>query len=85
MKSKKIDLTCDVNTCAKVTDLVAFLEIVGIKSANDQHEYLNSTMDNDFCDHCDAHVNDCDCDKNNSYHHGGRYMREYDDGASLED
>ena len=82
MKSKKwIDSTCaaDLN---QMICLAGFLSELGISSADDMACTCDEILSDDFCGTCEAHKDDCDCGSGDG---GGRYMREYDDGADYED
>lgn len=80
MKPKKID-TESLQDLQIVQALANFLIILDIKSAEDLYAEIDEIADEDFCGDCESHKDYCECNQD----HGGRYMREYDDGADYED
>lgn len=80
MKSKKID-THDLKDLQAVSRLANFLMNLNIKSAEDLYQEMEDAISVEFCDYCETHKDYCECHQD----HGGRYMREYDDGADYED
>jgi len=75
----KIDME-DVDDINQVMSLGEFLNQLGIKSSDSLLEICDDALTAGSCDECGEHLNyECNC------HNGGRYMREYDDGADYED
>jgi hypothetical protein len=80
MNKKRIDLT-NKNDANKISDLCAFLYDIGIRSSEELCKESEEILMN-WCDDCDHCKDECEC-RDEDY--GGRYMREYDDGADYED
>ena len=81
MKSKKIDLS-DIDHINQMQSLGEFLCKLNIRSADQLLETCDDILTEDFCSDCETHKDGCEC---NDEGLGGRYMREYDDGADYED
>ena len=82
MKSKKIDLT-DSDCVHIIQSLGGLLYKLNIQSADPLLDKCEEILTEDFCDSCESHKDECDCPTEHEM--GGRYMREYDDGADYED
>lgn len=80
MKSKKIDID-SLEDLQLIQKLANFLIVLDIKSAEDLYQEVDDIADENFCGECESHNDYCECNQD----HGGRYMREYDDGADYED
>jgi len=81
MKSKKIDIT-DRDDLVQMEALGGFLFQLGVKSGEELCISCDDILTEEFCRDCDNHKDGCEC---NDEGLGGRYMREYDDGADYED
>jgi hypothetical protein len=65
-----------------IQSLGEFLCKFDIKATEELLETCDEILTEDFCSDCGSHVDCCNCGDENIH---GRYMREYDDGVSLED
>jgi hypothetical protein len=79
---RKLNLTEDFDSCKAIVKLTDFLDDLKIKAAFVAMSLADDALSENFCSDCENDKEYCQCDVRE---HSGRYMREYDDGASLED
>lgn len=82
MKSNWIDQD-NIEEYEAIISFMYFLHTLGIKSAYESLTEVEKFVDREFCDTCRSPEDHCECADYEKY--GGRYCREYDDGADYED
>jgi hypothetical protein len=80
-KDKKIDM-CEIDDINATQSLGEFLCKLNINSADKLLEECDNNLTENFCSECEYRKSNCECREDD---YGGRYMREYDDGADYED
>lgn len=76
----------NLDELSRIRDFLYFICYLGIESASDTLHTLDKEITDNFCLDCGTLENECKCDDHwDHWKYGGRYMREYDDGADYED
>jgi hypothetical protein len=78
MKSKLTDLVSDYDSLQCCISLFNLLEDLSIQSAEEVNTSLKCEVDENYCNECEIHIDDCYCNR-------GRDYSMYDDEASYEE